>query len=649
MGPMRAILAVTLAAAAVPAVAHAAEVTMTVRDLPLSPVRSVSGISPPQRFDLVGLHWRGPGDVVFRTRAAGGRWSAWRRVDSEEHVTAGTAEAARTRGWRLGEPYWTGTSTAIEYRPAGRVTRLRGYFVESPVERVAIRTMAIAGAPPIVPRVGWNADERIRRASPRYARALRFSVVHHTAGTNAYSAEESGAIVRGIEEYHVKGNGWNDIGYNFLVDRYGQVFEGRYGGVTRNVVGAHAGGFNTGSVGVAVLGTYSSTPVTPAARAALVKLLSWRLDLAYVDPNSTLVWPSRGNERFPAGTPVSLRAVSGHRDTGFTDCPGNSLYAQLPAIASSVARAGPPKIYDPSVKGSLGGPIRFSARLSVPGPWSVTVTSLTGAAVARGSGTGTAISWTWSSRAAAEGLYSWTIAAPHGTRPATGSLGAPAPSPAPPPLPRPPPTPPPILPPVLAELAATPALISPDGDANTDYADVTYLLRRAASVTATVIDESGAPLQTLFREQRQSARRQRWPWTALGIVDGRYTLRISARDDYGKTTRGDVAILVDRTLGWLAASPSVFSPNGDGRLDTITFTFGLAQPATVSIRILQAGRQVALLLSGTLAPGLHQVVWNGQTPIGLAPDGNYDLEVDAADSLASTSETVRFTVDSRVG
>ena len=74
--------------------------------------------------------------------------------------------------------------------------------------------------------------------------------------------------MRGIEVYHVKGNGWNDIGYNFLVDRYGQVFEGRYGGIDRNVVGAHAEGFNTGSAGVALIGNYQSATPTAAQRRA---------------------------------------------------------------------------------------------------------------------------------------------------------------------------------------------------------------------------------------------------------------------------------------------------------------------------------------------------------------------------------------------
>src|SRR6185312_15588347 len=160
--------------------------------------------------------------------------------------------------------------------------------------RVSLRTLSTAGSPAIVPRLGWNANERIRRAKPRYATALRFALVHHTAGSNSYSRTQSAAIVRAIEIYHVLGNGWNDIGYNFLVDKYGRIYEGRYGGIDRNVVGAHAQGFNTGSVGVALMGTYTSRAPT-AARRSLEALLAWRLDLAHVDPRGTLTYISGGN------------------------------------------------------------------------------------------------------------------------------------------------------------------------------------------------------------------------------------------------------------------------------------------------------------------------------------------------------------------
>src|SRR5437763_7253507 len=339
-------------------------VSMTMREVPLHGGRTLAGTAP--RFDMVGLHWRGPGSVDFRTRSAGGRWSPWRGAgpEAEDAPTFGTAEARAAGGWRLGNPYWTGQSDRIAYRLHGRVTRLRAYFVESPDERVPLRRLSIAGSPPIISRLAWGANEAIRRAPPQYAPSLQFALVHHTAGTNSYTASQSAAIVRGIEVYHVQGNGWNDIGYNFLVDKYGQVFEGRYGGVDKNVIGAHAEGFNTGSVGVAMLRTYGSAAPTAAAKNALVNLLAWRLDLAHVDPLSSLTVTSGGNPRFPAGTPVFLHAISGHRDTGFTTCPGNALYARLGAIARTAAATGLPKLYSPIVRGQPGGTIEFRATLT---------------------------------------------------------------------------------------------------------------------------------------------------------------------------------------------------------------------------------------------------------------------------------------------
>ncbi|HWG56857.1 MAG TPA: peptidoglycan recognition protein, partial [Gaiellaceae bacterium] len=308
-----------------PASARADDATIESRDVPLAGHRALAAAAaPPERFNLVGLHWRGTGSVQFRTRSFAGRWSGWQDAapEAEDRPDVGTAERARMRRWRLGNPWWVGPSNRIEYRTRGVVTQLRAWFVWSPVASVPVRRLQRAASPPIVPRLAWKADETIRRGAPTYAPAVRYSVVHHTAGSNNYTAAQSAAIVKAIQVYHVKGNGWNDIGYNFLVDKYGQVFEGRYGGITRPVVGAHAEGFNTGSVGVAVLGEYSSLAITPKARDALARLLAWRLDLAHVDPLSTLSVPSGGNKRFPSGVPVFLRTVSGHRDTGFTDCPG---------------------------------------------------------------------------------------------------------------------------------------------------------------------------------------------------------------------------------------------------------------------------------------------------------------------------------------
>ena len=186
-------------------------------------------------------------------------------------------------------------------RTIGQVTRVRAWFVRSPSARVPLRTLATAGSPRIVPRSGWKREREDRARGAALRTALRFAVVHHTAGSSSYGPEESAAIVRGIELYHVKANGWNDIGYNFLVDRYGQVFEGRGGGMQRNVIGAHAAGFNTGSVGIAVLGTYSAKAPTREAEDALGKLLAWRLDVGHVDPASSAMVSSRSQARVPHG------------------------------------------------------------------------------------------------------------------------------------------------------------------------------------------------------------------------------------------------------------------------------------------------------------------------------------------------------------
>src|SRR3954452_9751238 len=148
-------------------------------------------------------------------------------------------------------------------------------------------------------------------------------------------------------------------------------------------------GFKAGSAGVALLGTYGSTPVSLAAKTALVSLLAWRLDLAHVDPLSRVVRVSTGNPRHPSGRAVTLNAISGHRDTGPTSCPGNSLYAQLPSIRAAVARTGVPKIYEPAVSGALGGAVRFTARLSGSADWAVTVRDQDGVVAGTGSGAGT--------------------------------------------------------------------------------------------------------------------------------------------------------------------------------------------------------------------------------------------------------------------
>jgi N-acetylmuramoyl-L-alanine amidase-like protein len=597
------VLAVAVAFFAAPAAAFG-EVSLTMREVPLHGERTLAAAQP-ARFDMVGLHWRGPGSVAFRTRSTAGRWSAWQPAAPE----AEDLPDSPSRGWRLGNPYWVGASDRIAYRLRGRVTRLRAYFIESPEERIPLRRFSMTGSPPLISRTAWGANEAIRRAAPTYARSIQLAVVHHTAGTNSYTAAQSASIVRGIEVYHVKGNGWNDIGYNFLVDKYGQVFEGRYGGVDKNVIGAHAEGFNTGSVGVALIGTYQTTAPTTAEKTALTNLLAWRLDVAHVDPLSTLTYASGGNARFPAGTPVFLRAVSGHRDTGFTTCPGAVLYGQLGALARQAAATGLPKLYTPVVQGQLGGLVRFQGRLSTSLPWTVTVSDSTGAVVATGTGTSTEIDWTWDASAVAQASYTWTISAGTAVRPATGVIG----------------TAPVAL--AIKSLTATPRTIS-------DATQISYTLTASATVTATLRDSGGHDVATLFTQQHQPGR-QTFKLTATNIPEGHFQLVLTAAN--GKSTAtASVPVVIDRTVTQFSVAPVV--TKGE-----ITFAFDLARVAAVRLDVQRSGKVVAPVYSATLPPGAQNVGWNAAG----TPDGTYAGALTTSGVVGNATRTVLFRIDTR--
>ena len=271
------------------------------------------------------------GRVQFRTRSLAGRWGdvGRRRAGGGGPAEHGRdrADAARAPGGSAvpgGSGLRTGSSTGCVAASRGcgrsssgaRRTACPAAPCRRPVRRRSCR--AAAGGP--TSRSGGRA-----RSTPRRS---QMAIVHHTAGSNGYSQAEAPAIVRGIEIYHVKGNGWNDIGYNFLVDRFGQVYEGRFGGIERNVIGAHAQGFNTGSVGVSVIGEYSSLAISSKARDALERLLAWRLDIAHVDPATTLTYISGGNPALPRGRPgLSPRRSRGTATPASPTVPGTGSTA----------------------------------------------------------------------------------------------------------------------------------------------------------------------------------------------------------------------------------------------------------------------------------------------------------------------------------
>lgn len=202
-----------------------------------------------------------------------------------------------------------------------------------------------APQPPITSRADWGADESISPEEPGYLPdgKIKAVVVHHTAESNAYTCADGPAVVRGIYAYHVQQLGWKDLGYNFLVDKCGKIYEGRKGGIDRPVLGAHAYGFNTETTGISVLGTYTDAAPPQTAMASVARIAAWKLGQYGVDPagTTTLTAGDSGLNYFgktwAKGAQLSFPVIHGHRDGYNTQCPGNAFYAQLGTIRSWTA------------------------------------------------------------------------------------------------------------------------------------------------------------------------------------------------------------------------------------------------------------------------------------------------------------------------
>ena len=287
-------------------------------------------------FDLIGARWRSGPSVAVQVRVRRrGRWSRW--LDLPNALDHGPDRGMKANGT---DPAWIGGARVFQLRTKGRPRGLRAHMVVAG-RRGLSRTASSArkvqtGGPTIITRAEWGAASY--KGTPGYG-SVQMAYVHHTVSLNTYTQAESPAVVRGIQRYHQSSNGWSDIGYNFLVDRFGQVFEGRAGGIDRAVIGAQAQGWNSVSTGVASVGTHTSTDVTPEAFNAIASLLGWKLSIHGVPTQGTVSVRSAGgaSNRYPSGRMVRFERISGHRDGCSTSCPGDALYDQLPALR---ARAG---------------------------------------------------------------------------------------------------------------------------------------------------------------------------------------------------------------------------------------------------------------------------------------------------------------------
>jgi hypothetical protein len=338
---------------------------------------------------------------------------------------------------------------------------------------------------------------------------------------------------------------------------------------------------------------------------------------------------SGGSERYRAGVPVTLRAVSGHRDTGLTECPGIAFYARLDAIATAAHQIGGPKIFGPRVELLTTGQVRFRAELSSFMPWAVSVADGDGNVVGGGSGAGSSVEWTWDA-AAPLATYRWEISAAS-ARPATGSLkagtgGSTAPL-------------------AIEALAATPASVSPNGDGQADTTTVGFTLTAPASVSVDVFDAPQNDVLPVLSEQRFLTGKQSVVVDPAPLPDGSYTIAVRAQGDDGSDVESVIPVTVSRLLGLVAASPPLVSPNGDGRNDTLTVTYGLTGPANVQVSITREGKWVATPLVAPEQAGQQTFTWDGSRNGGPLRDGSYAATVSAANEVGGSSFSIPFTVD----
>ena len=309
---------------------------------------------PTTTHSMVAFTWpadHDPPTAFIRSRRAGS-WGDWSRVPLLHDVPSGSAEDETTlTGTDL---MWIGRADGVQVRIEGRRPEGLALVLLYPQHRPSDSFLEGLNARPVQPRDGeaapavpqpklvtreeWGANESLRDGRPTYLRTIKQVHVHHTVNSNTYARDDVPALIRGMYAYHTQSLGWSDIGYNFLVDRFGRAFVGRAGRPAKLVRGAHTLGFNAESTGVSAIGNYDTVRPSDAMLHTIASIAAWKLDPFDRKPRGKIRVESEGSDKFAAGRTVELPVIDGHRDTNDTACPGKHLYDVLPQVRRRTAR-----------------------------------------------------------------------------------------------------------------------------------------------------------------------------------------------------------------------------------------------------------------------------------------------------------------------
>lgn len=372
-------------------------------------------------FSLVGVAWTGAIDPTtkfgVRVREAG-VWSEWNELHwSNEH--GADADSIEAKAARQGtDPLLTAPANGVALRVTNRSGTVPASLALSlinsnltPQDRSLISSRSITSTVPatvtspqgavvvrpnLITRAQWGANEKWRNQDPGMGTKIIAGFLHHTASSNNYSADQGPAQMRNLYSYYTRTLHYKDLAYSFLIDKYGNVYEGRSGcprvvktscdGPSRPAIGAHTAGMNVNTFAISAIGNFQEA--SPGAEAlqkmdeAIAGLMAWKIAPYGLSPKAVANIPVGSDphhlSRYREGDIAHVLTISGHRDVGQTVCPGQYLYPELPAIRDRIEELLVPVVAIPTITPSVIGneatsPIAISAVIVRGATWSIDV------------------------------------------------------------------------------------------------------------------------------------------------------------------------------------------------------------------------------------------------------------------------------------